>query len=97
MLEIDPEGIEIREILAAVDLTETAVLEVGCGDGRLTFKYAGTPRTVVGIEPGALPLATAQSNCPTALRPQVHFARATAMALPFRNDTFDVVLLAKSL
>ena len=97
MIEIDPEGNEVRELFAAANLADTTVLEVGCGDGRLTFKYAGTPRRVVGIEPGALPLLAGQSNCPNAFRPHVHFAQATAMTLPFRNDTFDVVLFAKSL
>ena len=97
MVEIDPEGIESRKLLAAVDLKDTTVLEVGCGDGRLTFKYAEFPRRVVGIEPAALPLTTAQSNCSAACKTNVHFAQATAMALPFRDSTFDVVLLAKSL
>src|SRR5678815_2499266 len=97
MIEIDPEGNEVRELFSAVDFAGKTVLEIGCGDGRLTFKYARTPLRVVGIEPGASPLTSAQSNCPIALRPNVCFAQATAMKLPFGSDTFDVVLLAKSL
>ena len=97
MMEIDPEGIETRELLAAVDFTDKTVLEIGCGDGRLTFKYASTPRRVVGIEPGASPLTAAQSNCPAVLRPHVHFTQASAVTLPFHRYTFDIVLLAKSL
>ena len=97
MVEIDPEGIESRELLAAMDFKDTTVLEVGCGDGRLTFKYGAVPRRVVGIEPSASPLTNAHSNCPTALSSHVHFVQATAMTLPFRDHSFDVVLLAKSL
>ena len=33
---IDPEGIEIKEIHELVDYSDADVLEVGCGDGRLT-------------------------------------------------------------
>jgi ubiquinone/menaquinone biosynthesis C-methylase UbiE len=97
MIEIDPEGNEVRALFAAVDFAGKMVLEIGCGDGRLTFKYARTPQRVVGIEPGASLLTSAQADCPIALRPHVCFAQATAMTLPFRSDTFDVVLLAKSL
>jgi ubiquinone/menaquinone biosynthesis C-methylase UbiE len=97
MMEIDPEGIETRELLAAVDFTDKTILEIGCGDGRLTFKYASTPKRVVGIEPGASPLRSAHSNCPTVLRPHVYFTQASAVTLPFHSDTFDIVLLAKSL
>jgi len=97
MVEIDPEGIESRELLAVMDFKDATVLEVGCGDGRLTFKYAAIPRRVVGIEPSASPLRNARANCPSALSPHVHFAQATAMTLPFCDHTFDAVLLAKSL
>ena len=95
--EGDPEGREPRELLAAVDFTNARVLEVGCGDGRLAFRYAKATPFVVGIDtkPGGV-LQAAQSS-PSALESRIRFLRASATALPFRDETFEIALLASSL
>ena len=48
--EIDPAGIMPRAILGAADFREARVLEVGAGDGRLTFQYSADASHVVGID-----------------------------------------------
>src|SRR5262252_9063846 len=48
--EIDPAGIMPRALLNAADFRDVRVLEVGAGDGRLTFQYATEARSVVGID-----------------------------------------------
>jgi len=93
----DPRGVEVRALFAAAEFSRARVLEVGCGDGRLTFRYGSVPDTVIGIEPSADLLVSARTACPANLRGQVTFVQATAPALPFRDSAFDIVLFAKSL
>jgi len=47
----DPEGIEMKAVLKHLSFDGKDVLEIGCGDGRLTFKYAEMARRVVAIDP----------------------------------------------
>ena len=48
--EIDPSGDMPDAILEAADFRDEHVLEVGAGDGRLTFQYAAEPGFVVAID-----------------------------------------------
>lgn len=96
-MQIDPERIEVGKLADSVTLAGARVLEVGCGDGRLTFRYGRMPRYVVGIEPAAAPLKAANASCPAELRPRIRFVQATGSVLPFADSEFDVVLFSKSL
>jgi ubiquinone/menaquinone biosynthesis C-methylase UbiE len=93
----DPEGIETQHLLALGDLANAHVLEIGCGEGRLTWRYAHHATHVVGFDLDAVRLTTAQQDCPPHLRPKVAFLQADSLALPFPADTFDRAILAWSL
>jgi ubiquinone/menaquinone biosynthesis C-methylase UbiE len=95
--QLDPQGVESAALLEAAHFNRARVLEVGSGDGRLAFRYATVPASVVGIEPDATELALARGACPAYLRRRVSFVQATALALPFRSATFDIAVLAWSL
>ena len=95
--QLDPAGVEPRMLFDAADFRRARVLEVGCGDGRLAFRYADASAFVVGVEREATELAAARATCPPALRRRVRFIQATALALPFRSNTFDIAVLAWSL
>jgi ubiquinone/menaquinone biosynthesis C-methylase UbiE len=95
--ELDPKGAELRAIQSAADFRNARVLEIGCGDGRLTFRYAGETRSVVGIDPKEGNLAPAVNGCPENLRDRVRFVCASASRLPFRNERFEIVLFALAL
>ena len=45
------EGFERRLIERFVSLRRKRVLEIGCGDGRLTFTYASRASSVLAIDP----------------------------------------------
>ena len=48
----DPEQHETRALSRMVaSLSALRVLEIGCGDGRLTRRYAGQARSVIAIDP----------------------------------------------
>jgi ubiquinone/menaquinone biosynthesis C-methylase UbiE len=95
--DLDPKGAEMRAILSAADFLNARVLEIGCGDGRLTFRYAGQSRSVVGIDPKEANLAPAVNGCPANLRARVRFVCASAARLPFRDERFEIVLFALAL
>lgn len=95
--ELDPHGVESSALLEAADFNKARVLEVGTGDGRLAFRYAGTSAFVVGIEPELKQITSALEACPSDLGRRISFVQATALTLPFRSESFDIAVLAWSL
>src|SRR5438552_3279967 len=53
-------GVEARLIQRLVKVKSRRVLEIGCGDGRLTLQYAPLAANVVAIEPDAARIRTAR-------------------------------------
>jgi ubiquinone/menaquinone biosynthesis C-methylase UbiE len=93
----DPEAVETAFLHDMTTINDARVLELGCGDGRLTWRYAGTTRHAIGIDSNREHLAVAHRSCPAALAPRVAFVQATALVLPFRAELFDGAVLAWSL
>jgi len=94
--DVDPAGMMPHAILEAADLQDARILEVGAGDGRLTFQYASQSRSVIGIDTAELDIRSAVVT-PWMGRGQVQFVCASATALPFSAEQFEIVLLASSL
>ncbi len=95
--ELDPDGTEPQALLKAASFIDARVLEIGSGDGRLSFRYASVARFVVGIEPKMARVASAADARPSDLKGRLRFLRASAMALPFCDEAFDIALLSWSL
>ncbi len=93
---IDPERAEQKHLYQLADFTKKRALEIGCGDGRLTWQYAGSAGRVTGIDLHADDLRVATIDCPADLRETVTFARADAIRLPFAKQAFDLAILAWS-
>ncbi|MBK7320181.1 MAG: class I SAM-dependent methyltransferase [Anaerolineales bacterium] len=93
----DPEGFEKKTLHKFVDFANARVLEIGCGEGRLTWKYAAASTLTVGMDPDQNALRIARADSPYDLREKVRFTRATARHLPFSKETFDIAVLAWSL
>ncbi len=96
-LQKDPEGFEQKLLHRFVDFKDTHVLEVGCGEGRLTFKYAASAKRVIAFDPDHDSLRIARTDLPYSLQKHVHFAGASAKQIPFPRETFDIAMLAWSL
>ena len=93
----DPEEAETKYLYDVVNLVGARVLEIGCGDGRMTRRYASVPEFVIGIDPDIDRLAEAVDTLPTNLRSKVNFTQTQAESLPFLEEVFDVIILAWSL
>ena len=74
------------------------MIEIGCGDGRLTWKYAGQARTVLAIDVDRTSVAAARALLPEKEPPgRVDFAQAAAESIPARRESFDLAIFAWSL
>ncbi|MBB2901552.1 ubiquinone/menaquinone biosynthesis C-methylase UbiE [Kineococcus radiotolerans] len=93
--EADRFCIQLYEHVVAADLTGLDVLEVGCGRGggaSYLSRYRG-PRSTTGVDLAAAAVAT----CARERRgPELRFTTGDAQALPFPDDSFDVVVNVES-
>lgn len=80
-----------RDFVAASDYARRDVLDIGCGFGWFELAAAGRgARSVVGVEPEEAALDTARRHV---VLDQVTFRAASAVRLPFADESFDTVVL----
>ena len=96
-LQKDPERNESKYLHKFAEFTNKRVLEVGCGEGRMTWQYAKGTHTTIGIDPDRDALRIANADRPYDLVKNVHFSCAASEYLPFSKETFDIAVLAWSL
>jgi ubiquinone/menaquinone biosynthesis C-methylase UbiE len=96
-LRKDPEQNESRHLKKFVDVAGKRVLEIGCGEGRLTWRYASASSLTVGLDPDRNALRVASADRPSDLRNKAVFINAHAERIPFHKETFDIAILAWSL
>ena len=93
---IDPEGTEIEVIHELVDFSGKKVLEVGCGDGRMTRRY-DRAALVLALDPNAEKIERAIDSTPEPLRSKVRFRVADIADAELAQQTFEVAILSHSL
>lgn len=94
---LDPEGAHLAALLRLADFTGLRVLEMGCGDGRLTPGIAERAASVLAFDPEADKVAVAQRTLPAELRERVAFRVAAAEALEVEPGSFDLVVFSWAL
>ena len=94
---IDPEGVELRTLRELAPVDGLHVLELGCGDGRLTFQFAGATSSVLAVDPDAERVATAEREMPEKLEGKVSFRVAGVTEVRRPRRRFDVALFSWSL
>jgi ubiquinone/menaquinone biosynthesis C-methylase UbiE len=95
-VQTDPERTESKFLQRYADVTGKRILEIGCGDGRLTWQYAKSSGSVAGIDLHGDDLRVASLDRPSDLDRTVFFARADSIRLPFQKESFDIAVLAWS-
>ncbi|HEU0293522.1 MAG TPA: class I SAM-dependent methyltransferase [Anaerolineales bacterium] len=98
-LQRDPDRNEIKFLHKFVDLNapRKRVLEIGCGEGRLTWQYANETRFTLAVDLDRDSLRVASVDRPSDLEDIVHFACTDAVHLPLAKEKFDIAILAWSL
>jgi ubiquinone/menaquinone biosynthesis C-methylase UbiE len=94
---VDPEGRETQAIHELVDFEDKDVLEIGCGDGRLTWRYADATRTVLALDPEETDIQLANAGVPEAWHRKVTFRVADAINVDLPEGAFDVALFSRSI
>lgn len=88
----DSAGLEKSYLLDMLADDAGCVLEIGCGDGRLTRKYADCVTRVIGIDlPATLPREDSDQ-----LPVSVSIAAASGVHLPFPARRFDAAVFTLS-
>jgi 2-polyprenyl-3-methyl-5-hydroxy-6-metoxy-1,4-benzoquinol methylase len=89
-------GMELRVIERFVSLSGREIIEIGCGDGRLTFQYAARARRIVALDPNAAEIGRARAKAERVGARNIRFlARPAEGRLP--GAPFDVALFTWSL
>ena len=88
------EGARIAEL---VPLEGKRVMDVGCGEGRLTVMAASRAASVYAFDPSAESVAIARDLLTPEQRERVRFAVHDAGALDAAGERFDVALCGWSL
>lgn len=93
----DVQGAEPAAIAEVADLDGVRLLEVGCGEGRLTRFAASRAREVYAFDPDGARVRTAEASLAPELRERVSFGVHDADALDVQRRRFDLALCGWSL
>jgi ubiquinone/menaquinone biosynthesis C-methylase UbiE len=94
---VDPEGVELETLRALAPVDGLRVLELGCGDGRVTFRLAETAASVLAVDPDEERIAAARATLPAHLGEKVSFAVAGAAEVDAPRPEFDLAIFSWSL
>ncbi len=98
-IRIDPENNETRALFDLADFSGQHVLEIGCGYGRLTWRYADKAAHVTALDPFAEGITQAKQNTPPELQNRVEFHHSAFLdfAAASKPSKFDIAILSWSL
>ena len=98
-IRIDPENSQTRALFDMADLRGKHVLEIGCGDGRFTWRYADKTESVTAIDPASEQIALAREQLPSRLQDRIEFHNIAFedFASASAPSEFDIVILSWSL
>jgi 2-polyprenyl-6-hydroxyphenyl methylase/3-demethylubiquinone-9 3-methyltransferase len=93
-LRIDPEKNEVHALKAMTDWRNKRVIEIGCGNGRLTRRLANLGAQVDALDPDRKLIAAAKKDAPARLTDRIRFRVGSALELKFPKQTFDIAVFS---
>ena len=94
---LDPEGAHLAALRRLSDFCGGRILELGCGDGRLTVGIARDAASVLAFDPDAEAIDRARRSLPAELAERVDYRVASAKAIEVEPHSFDLVVFSWSL
>jgi ubiquinone/menaquinone biosynthesis C-methylase UbiE len=94
---LDPEGAHLAALRRLADFRGQRVLELGCGDGRLTVPIAREAESVFGFDPDAEAVGRARGTLPSELAERVAYLVASGKEIEVEPGSFDLVVFSWSL
>ena len=97
-LVIDPAGKEIRALQKAAHWKGRQVLEIGCGDGRLTLRLAALGAGhIEALDPDPGRVRIARRNRPARYERRIDYHVGHAERLKYHDGLFDIVIFSWAL
>ena len=93
-LVIDPEKNEIRALRQVADWRGKRVIEIGCGEGRLTLRLARLGAFVTAIDPDAKLIRAARRKLPERFAERVRYHVGKAEQLKHSDQAYDLAVFA---
>lgn len=94
---LDPEGAHLAALRRLGAFRGRRVLELGCGDGRLTPGIARDAASVLAFDPDAEAVERARQSLPAELAQRVSYRVASGREIELEPVSFDLVVLSWSL
>jgi len=94
---LDPEGSHLAALHRLTDFGGQKVLELGCGDGRLTIGIAADAASVLAFDPDAGAVDRARRSLPPEFADRVAYRVAAGDAIEVESHSFDLVVFSWSL
>jgi predicted RNA methylase len=94
---LDPEGAHLAALRRLGDYRGRRVLELGCGDGRLTLGIAGDAASVLAFDPDRQAVERARQSRPAELAERVAYRVASGKEIEVEPLSFDLVVFSWSL
>jgi predicted RNA methylase len=94
---LDPEGAHLAALQRLGDFAGKEVVELGCGDGRLTSGIAAEAARVLAFDPDAEAVAKARRALAGELADRVEFRVASGADIELEPASFDLVVFSWSL
>jgi ubiquinone/menaquinone biosynthesis C-methylase UbiE len=92
---MDPAGNEVRALRTATDWPGRRVLEMGCGDGRLTLRLAALgPSAIEALDPDTRRIRLARKHLPERYGDRIVYHVGHAGSLKYPDRSFDIVVFS---
>ena len=94
---LDPEEAHLAALRRLGDFRGRRVLELGCGDGRLTVGIAADAARVLAFDPDREAVERARQSLPAELAERVAYRVASGKEIDLEPLSFDLVVFSWSL